>query len=64
MGVLSGAGEAVVELPHYFAEINTDPRYMLTAVGAPMPTLHMAGEINEAALGIGATAGAGGPCKR
>ncbi len=52
-------GEAVVELPHYFAKINTRPRYQLTAVGAPMPMLHVAEEIDEAALSAGATAGPG-----
>ena len=56
--LLDGAGEAVVELPHYFAKINKDPRYTLTAVGAPMPQLHVADEIDEAALSVGATAGA------
>ncbi|MFH0980199.1 MAG: hypothetical protein V2A79_01500 [Planctomycetota bacterium] len=56
---LDAAGEAVVELPHYFAKINRDPRYTLTAVGAPMPMLHVAEEIDEAALNAGATAGAG-----
>jgi len=53
---LDAAGEAVVELPHYFAKINTDPRYTLTAVGAPMPMLHVAEEIDEAALSAGANA--------
>jgi hypothetical protein len=53
---LDAAGEAVVELPHYFAKINKDPRYTLTAVGAPMPMLHVAQEIDEAALSAGATA--------
>ncbi|MDO8632178.1 MAG: hypothetical protein Q7R41_16975, partial [Phycisphaerales bacterium] len=56
---LDSAGEAVVELPHYFAKINKDPRYTLTAVGAPMPMLHVAEEIDEAALSAGATADAG-----
>jgi hypothetical protein len=56
--ILDAAGEAVVELPAYFAKINKDPRYTLTAVGAPMPMLHVAEEINEAALSAGATAGA------
>lgn len=53
---LDAAGEAVVELPHYFARINKDPRYTLTAVGAPMPMLHVAEEIDEATLSAGATA--------
>lgn len=56
---LDGAGEAVVELPPYFASINKDPRYTLTAVGAPMPMLHVAEEISEAALAEGERAGAG-----
>ncbi len=56
---LDSAGEAVVELPPYFAKINKDPRYTLTAVGAPMPMLHVAQEINEASLSTGATAGQG-----
>jgi hypothetical protein len=53
---LDGAGQAVVELPHYFAKINKDPRYTLTAVGAPMPMLHVAEEINENSLAQGAKA--------
>ncbi|MFH0980198.1 MAG: hypothetical protein V2A79_01495 [Planctomycetota bacterium] len=57
--MLDGAGEAVVELPHYFAKINRTPGYQLTAVGAPMPMLHVAEEIDEAALSAGATAGTG-----
>ncbi|CAG0995291.1 hypothetical protein PHYC_02524 [Phycisphaerales bacterium] len=56
---LDEAGEAVVELPPYFAMINRDPRYTLTAVGAPMPMLHVAGEIDEAALIAGARAAPG-----
>src|SRR6185295_1618579 len=48
-----------VELPHYFAKINKDPRYMLTAIGAPMPLLHIAEEIDEAALATGEKAGPG-----
>ncbi len=53
---LDERGEAVVELPHYFAKINTRPRYQLTAVGAPMPMLHVAEKISESALGVGASA--------
>jgi hypothetical protein len=53
---LDGAGGAVVELPPYFAKINRDPRYMLTAVGAPMPMLHVAAKISEADLSAGAEA--------
>lgn len=53
---LDAAGEAEVELPPYFARINRDPRYTLTAVGAPMPMLHVAMEIDGAALIAGAAA--------
>jgi hypothetical protein len=55
--VLDSAGEAVVELPGYFAKINKSPSYQLTAVGAPMPLLHVAMEIDEAALAAGAEMG-------
>ncbi len=51
---LNDAGEAVGEMPAYFAKINTDPRYTLTAVGAPMPLLHVAEEIDDGALAAGA----------
>ncbi|MEX2218071.1 MAG: hypothetical protein WD749_04860 [Phycisphaerales bacterium] len=56
---LDGAGAAVVELPRYFATINKAPSYVLTAVGAPMPMLHVAEEIDEAALSAGAAAAPG-----
>lgn len=55
---LDAAGEAVVALPHYFAKLNKDPRYVLTAVGAPMPMLHVAEKISAAALATGADAAA------
>jgi hypothetical protein len=57
--LLDAAGEAVVELPPYFAKINKTPSYQLTAVGAPMPMLHLAEEISEEALIAGAKAGPG-----
>jgi hypothetical protein len=44
---LDDRGEATVTLPPYFAAINKDPRYTLTAIGAPMPLLHIAQEIDE-----------------
>jgi hypothetical protein len=46
---LDAAGEAWVELPAYFASINREPRYTLTAVGAAMPNLHVAQEVDLAA---------------
>ncbi len=43
--VLDGFGEAWVDLPDYFEEINRDFHYQLTAIGAPGPNLHIAAEI-------------------
>lgn len=42
---LGANGEAWVELPEYYMAINIDPRYQLTAIGAPAPMLHVASEI-------------------
>jgi hypothetical protein len=54
--VLNEQGEAVVALPTYFARINKDPRYTLTAIGAAMPLLHVGEEISGADLEEGAKA--------
>ncbi|MCS6949213.1 MAG: hypothetical protein NZ520_01995 [bacterium] len=45
VAVLDARGEAWVQLPDYFEAINRDPRYTLTPIGAPMPNLHVAVEI-------------------
>ncbi|MCX7992839.1 MAG: hypothetical protein N2651_04125 [Fimbriimonadales bacterium] len=42
---LDARGEAWIQLPDYFETINRDPRYTLTPIGAPMPNLHVAVEI-------------------
>ncbi len=42
---LDGNGEAVVEMPEWFGALNRDYRYLLTAVGAPMPGLYIAEEM-------------------
>jgi hypothetical protein len=47
---LDAQGSAVIDLPAYFSKINRDPRYQLTAVGAPMPLLHVASEISTGAI--------------
>jgi len=45
---LDATGAAVVALPDYFAALNAGPfRYQLTAIGAPMPSLHIAEEIED-----------------
>jgi hypothetical protein len=43
---LDAAGEAIVELPEWFGALNRDFRYLLTAIGAPGPTLYIAEEVN------------------
>jgi hypothetical protein len=43
--VLDEKGEAVIELPDWFAVLNKDFRYQLTAIGAPGPNLYIAEEI-------------------
>jgi hypothetical protein len=45
--VLDATGEAVVELPEYFAALNKDFRYQLTAVGAPGPNLYVAEKVSN-----------------
>lgn len=47
---LDADGRAAVQLPTYFAKINKDPSYQLTAIGAPMPLLHVAEPISDEAL--------------
>jgi hypothetical protein len=42
---LDANGEAVVEMPEWFGALNRDYRYLLTAVGAPMPGLYVAEEM-------------------
>jgi hypothetical protein len=44
---LDADGEAVVQLPEWFGSLNTDFRYLLTAIGAPSPTLYIAQEIAD-----------------
>jgi hypothetical protein len=43
--VLDDKGEGRVEFPEWFAAINEDFRYQLTAIGAPGPNLYIAKEI-------------------
>lgn len=40
-------GEAVVVMPEWFGGLNRDFRYLLTALGAPMPGLYIAEEIAD-----------------
>lgn len=50
---LDGNGEAVVELPNGLADLNTNFRYQLTAIGGPAPNLHVAEEIRGDSFKIG-----------
>ncbi|MEJ5309099.1 MAG: hypothetical protein WHX52_04960 [Anaerolineae bacterium] len=50
---LDAGGEAMVALPAYFSALNTGPfRYQLTPIGAPMPDLYIAEEIQGNAFRI------------
>jgi len=44
IAIADSEGEAVIELPGWFAALNTDIRYQLTPIGAPAPDLHIAEE--------------------
>lgn len=45
--VLNAQGMARVEMPDYFESLNTEFRYQLTAIGAPMPNLYVAAEVQN-----------------
>ncbi len=45
--VLDDKGEGRVEFPAWFAAINEDFRYQLTAIGAPGPNLYVSDEIKD-----------------
>jgi hypothetical protein len=47
VAVLDANGEAVVQLPDWFEALNRDFRYLLTAIGAPAPTLYIATKVNK-----------------
>jgi hypothetical protein len=54
VATLDAKGEATVPLPDYFAALNTgDYRYQLTPIGAPMPGLYIAQEIEGNSFAIG-----------
>jgi hypothetical protein len=45
--VLDRKGKAEIELPDWFAALNKDFRYQLTAIGAPGPNLYIAEKISD-----------------
>lgn len=50
---LDGQGQATIDLPAYFAEINRDPRIQLTAAGASMPGLFASETIADNRFQVG-----------
>ena len=54
---LDANGEAVVELPNGLADLHTNFRYQLTAIGGPAPNLHVAQEIRGNSFEIGGGTG-------
>jgi hypothetical protein len=61
---LDQRGEASIDLPAYFSEINKDPSYTLTAVGSPMPALYVSREIVDNRFEISGGAPGGKVCWR
>lgn len=47
IAVLDDEGRVEVTLPKWFAALNRDLRYQLTAIGAPAPRLHVAREVDD-----------------
>ena len=47
---LNDKGEAYIDLPDWFAALNKDFRYQLTAIGAPGPNLYIAEEISDTSI--------------
>lgn len=49
---LDEKGEATIELPAYFLALNKDFRYLVTAIGEPMPNLFLKKEIKKRFFGF------------
>lgn len=52
VATLNEKGEATIELPSYFLALNEDFRYLATAMGEPMPDLHISVEIRPRWFGF------------
>jgi hypothetical protein len=61
---LDQRGEATIDLPAYFSEINKDPSYTLTAVGSPMPALYISRKIEGNHFSVAGGAPGGEVCWR
>jgi hypothetical protein len=44
---LNSRGEAIIRLPKWFGALNKEFRYLLTAIGAPAPNLHVSREVHD-----------------
>jgi hypothetical protein len=44
---LNSRGEAIIRLPKWFGALNEEFRYLLTAIGAPAPNLHVSREVHD-----------------
>lgn len=49
---LNSRGEAIIRLPKWFEALNKEFRYLLTAIGAPAPNLHVSREVHDNQFGI------------
>lgn len=47
VGIFDASGEVVVQLPDYYEAINKNASYQLTPIGAAMPNLYIASEVNN-----------------
>ncbi len=52
VATLDKNGEAVIELPRYFLALNKDFRYLGTAIGQPMPNLHLGKVVRRYFFGL------------
>jgi hypothetical protein len=52
IATLNESGEATIELPAYFLALNEDFRYLATAVGQPMPNLHLSMGVQRKFFGL------------
>jgi len=44
---LDNNGEATMQLPEYFGELNKNPKYQLTPINQSMPNLYIKEEVNN-----------------
>ena len=52
IATLDKSGEVTITLPDYFMALNKDFRYLATAMGQPMPNLHLKTEVHKRWFGL------------